>query len=365
MREIAYQLGQQTGRSFLQVDNDNDDPFIEQDENPFLDRQESQSGGLGLALPPSSHLPALISVITTLSRPTVVVLDAFDLFALHPRQALLYCLLDTVQGCRTSMDNKGLAVVGITTRIDTINLLEKRVKSRFSGRVIRTAGISTTADVLSLAKRILCTPISPTEKNPELVDDWNGIWSKRTSECFQDKEVINMMKDTVGITKDPRLLHRLLVSIHMQELRLMARTLVDLCNDSTLTNLSFPISLNNFSSYQLATLKTALVRFLRYVDLLLLGNLRSNLFSDLPYPVLCLLISSIHTITSGHDIFTFEMLFAAFRNQLRASMVAPVQVNGGSVGMVRCSKAILLSVSLFCYNSLYTDHCVHRLSSSL
>jgi len=220
MREIAYQLGQQTGRSFLQVDNDDDDSFIEQDENPFFDRQESQSGAIGLALPPSSHLPALISAITTLSRPTIVVLDAFDLFALHPRQALLYCLLDTVQGCRTNMDNKGLAVVGITTRIDTINLLEKRVKSRFSGRVIRTAGISTTADVLSLAKRILYTPISPTEKNPELMDDWNDIWSKRTFECFQDKEVINMMKDTVGITKDPRLLHRILVSIYKQEPRL-------------------------------------------------------------------------------------------------------------------------------------------------
>ena len=145
----------------------------------------------------------------------------------------------------------------------------------------------------------------------------------------------------------------------------MARTLVDLCNDPTLTNLSFPISLNNFSSYQLPTLKTTFVRLLGSVDILFLRNLRSNLFSDLPYPALCLLISSIHTITSGHDIFTFEMLFAAFRNQLRASMVAPVQVNGGSVGMVRCSKAILLCVSLFLYNSLYTDHRVHRLSSFL
>jgi len=63
-------------------------------------------------------------------------------------------------------------------------------------------------------------------------------------------------------------------------------------------------------------------------------------------------------MTSGHDLFTFEMLFTAFRNQLRASMVAPVQVNGGSVGMVRCSKAILLSVSLFYHNTLYTYHCV-------
>ena len=262
MREIAYQLGQQTGQSFLQMDNnDVNDSFFEQDENPFLDKSESQSVEIGLAIPPSSHLPALISVITTLSRPTVVVLDAFDLFALHPRQALLYCLLDTVQGCRTGMDSKGLAVVGITTRIDTINLLEKRVKSRFSGRVIRTTGISATADALSLTKRILCTPISSAENYQELVDEWNDTWSKRISECFEDKEVINVIKDTLGVAKDPKLLLRLLVSIYKPRslVLLMARTLVDKCNDTTLTDLSFPIAFNNFSSYQLPTLETATV----------------------------------------------------------------------------------------------------------
>ena len=263
MREIAYQLGQQTGQSFLQVDNDDDNnnSFFEQDENPFLDKSESQSVEIGLAIPPSSHLPALISVITTLSRPTVVVLDAFDLFALHPRQALLYCLLDTVQGCRTGMDSKGLAVVGITTRIDTINLLEKRVKSRFSGRVIRTTGISATADALSLTKRILCTLISSTGNYQELVDEWNDTWSKRISECFEDKEVINVIKDTLGVAKDPKLLLRLLVSIYKPRslVLLMARTLVDKCNDTTLTDLSFPIAFNNFSSYQLPTLETPTV----------------------------------------------------------------------------------------------------------
>jgi hypothetical protein len=39
---------------------------------------------------PSRHLPALISVLPTLSRPTVVVLDAFDRFALHPAVAIRF-----------------------------------------------------------------------------------------------------------------------------------------------------------------------------------------------------------------------------------------------------------------------------------
>jgi origin recognition complex subunit 4 len=57
------------------------------------------------------------------------VLDNFDLFASHPNQALLYNLFDIVQHQRSS-----LAVVGITSRLDALDLLEKRVKSRFSHR---------------------------------------------------------------------------------------------------------------------------------------------------------------------------------------------------------------------------------------
>ena len=55
--------------------------------------------------------------MSTLPRPTIVVLDAFDLFTSHARQALLYCLLDTVQSCRAGEGRKGVAVIGITTRV--------------------------------------------------------------------------------------------------------------------------------------------------------------------------------------------------------------------------------------------------------
>lgn len=67
------------------------------------------------------------------SLPLIISLDSFDLFTSRPRQALLYCLLDTVQaGSYTS----GLSVIGMTRRVDTVDLLEKRVKSRFSHRLI-------------------------------------------------------------------------------------------------------------------------------------------------------------------------------------------------------------------------------------
>ncbi|KAJ3168603.1 origin recognition complex subunit 4 [Geranomyces variabilis] len=65
------------------------------------------------------------------STPVVFILDEVDLFAMHPKQALLYNLFDA---CQTAQNP--LAVVGVTTRIDFVDLLEKRVKSRFSHRQV-------------------------------------------------------------------------------------------------------------------------------------------------------------------------------------------------------------------------------------
>ena len=53
----------------------------------------------------------------------------------------------------------------------------------------------------------------------------------------------------------------------------------------------------------------------------------------------------MHAQTSGHDVFTFEMLYETFCDQVRTSQSAPVQVEGGGIGMVRCSREVLMAVS--------------------
>ncbi|KAL8668995.1 MAG: hypothetical protein Q9168_006401 [Polycauliona sp. 1 TL-2023] len=65
------------------------------------------------------------------ARAVVFVIDEFDLFATHPRQTLLYNLFDVAQS-----RNAPIAVLGLTTRIDVVESLEKRVKSRFGQRYI-------------------------------------------------------------------------------------------------------------------------------------------------------------------------------------------------------------------------------------
>ena len=61
----------------------------------------------------------------------IFIMEEFDQFTSHPRQTLLYNLLDVAQSRKTP-----IAVIGMTTRIDIAESMEKRVKSRFSHRYI-------------------------------------------------------------------------------------------------------------------------------------------------------------------------------------------------------------------------------------
>ncbi|KAF8969480.1 origin recognition complex subunit 4 C-terminus-domain-containing protein, partial [Flammula alnicola] len=301
LREIAFQLLQQTGSSLLpDTETDQSSPVQEgqeEEENPFLDSIDTSSGEPTLSLPPSSHLHALIPVLLTLSRPVVVILDAFDLFALHPRQSLLYCLLDTVQNCRASSDSRGIAVIGITSRVDTVQLLEKRVKSRFSGRTIRTAPPGGLQSSLALVRSIL----QPSDLgDDDEYEEWKQHWTSSVDRFLTDKNVVNVFNETFSITRDLKVITRMLTTC---VLRLT----------STQPYLSFRAMSASVDSQR--------------------SRHRNLHLTNLSYPSLCLLIASAHADTAGHTTFTFEMLYETFRDQVRASTSAPVQVNGGSIGM--------------------------------
>ena len=85
--------------------------------------------------------------------PLIFILDEFDLFALRPKQTLLYNLCDLLQ-----MNLSPVAIVGTTCRMNAYNMLEKRVRSRILYRDILfppvqqnlNTLINTTRDILSL-----------------------------------------------------------------------------------------------------------------------------------------------------------------------------------------------------------------------
>ncbi|KIW06127.1 uncharacterized protein PV09_03292 [Verruconis gallopava] len=80
----------------------------------------------------------------------IFIMDEFDLFATHARQTLLYNLLDIAQSRKAP-----IAVIGLTTRIDVTEALEKRVKSRFSHRYVHLSLPKTLSEFVDVAKSAL------------------------------------------------------------------------------------------------------------------------------------------------------------------------------------------------------------------
>lgn len=84
-----------------------------------------------LSHPEELYGPSNESGTATAAKSIVIVLDEFDLFVTHPRQTLLYNLFDIAQARKAP-----IAVIGLTTKVDVTEMLEKRVKSRFSHRYV-------------------------------------------------------------------------------------------------------------------------------------------------------------------------------------------------------------------------------------
>jgi origin recognition complex subunit 4 len=115
LREIWRQLGKE-----MEVEEDGS--------GPGKNYADTLATLLALLSHPSEHTGEYTDQV---AKAVIFVMDEFDLFAQHPRQTLLYNLFDIAQSRKAP-----IAVLGLTTRIDVTNSLEKRVKSRFSHRYV-------------------------------------------------------------------------------------------------------------------------------------------------------------------------------------------------------------------------------------
>lgn len=129
------------------------------------------------------------------SLPVIFILDEFDLFAQHPKQALLYNLFDAAQSAQNPM-----AVIGLTCRLDTLELLEKRVKSRFSHRQIYLFPSTNFGQFIEIAKGTLTLPQDYKSFNDSL------------EELFQNPTVNGILRHIFDISKDIRMFHKICVS---------------------------------------------------------------------------------------------------------------------------------------------------------
>ena len=103
-------------------------------------------------------------------------LDEFDLFALRSKQTLLYALMDLLQqpGVRA-------AVVGVTCRHDAAELLEKRVRSRFSHRRLLLAPRACDSGAAKLVAAALHLPESTETDASAAADAFLALFPKDPS----------------------------------------------------------------------------------------------------------------------------------------------------------------------------------------
>uniref|UniRef100_T1ISQ6 Origin recognition complex subunit 4 n=1 Tax=Strigamia maritima TaxID=126957 RepID=T1ISQ6_STRMM len=132
------------------------------------------------------------------SKSILFVLDEFDLFCHHKNQTLLYNLFDISQSAQTP-----IVIVGLTCRMDVIELLEKRVKSRFSHRQIYVFPTHLFDEYMNLAITLLTIPSTSKE-----TEEWN----RSVEDTFEKPTVSDVIKQYFNNNKTVLALKKFLLT---------------------------------------------------------------------------------------------------------------------------------------------------------
>ncbi|GAA5870074.1 hypothetical protein JCM8547_001454 [Rhodosporidiobolus lusitaniae] len=192
LRSVAVQLQQQGFGG----------PEFNIDEGDYSSNSATMTTLLRLLEPSSSAIAASADAASTStpsnngekSKPLILIVDEFDLFAQHPRQSFLYCLLDIVQGNRR---RGGVAVVGVSSRVDCLSLLEKRVRSRCQSHVLQIMPPCSLTAFTDLGKRLM----KADERAWELERgggpngrEWAERWNAEVEKFWEGKKVKEYME---------------------------------------------------------------------------------------------------------------------------------------------------------------------------
>ncbi|CAB3986929.1 cyclin-dependent kinase 2 [Paramuricea clavata] len=132
-------------------------------------------------------------------RPILFILDEFDLFIFHKNQTLLYNLFDISQSAQNPV-----LVIGLTCRLDVVEHLEKRVKSRFSHRQIHFFNDFMFGDYIDIFRSIVAVP--PRFSNKITAKAWN----KTVKTLCEDSHFRDILYENYSYNKSIRGLHALM-----------------------------------------------------------------------------------------------------------------------------------------------------------
>ncbi|KAI7513893.1 origin recognition complex, subunit 4 [Hortaea werneckii] len=167
-----------------------------------MELDENEQGTAG-----KNYADTLASLLALLSHPAeqgreeaqdqvtksvIFILDEFDLFASHPRQTLLYNLFDIAQSRKAP-----IAVLGLTTRVDVSESLEKRVKSRFSHRYVHLSLPKSFPAFVAACKAVVTFP----ENHPSVVKDGLKKWQDTVEALFSEEGMQTHLRRMYYTTK--------------------------------------------------------------------------------------------------------------------------------------------------------------------
>ena len=149
-------------------------------------------------------LEALKAGSSTSSKPILITIDHFDLFTSHKKQTLLYNLFDISQSGQTP-----LSVVGLTSRHDVLELLEKRVKSRFCHRQLYVGSEWTSKEYACAFGEILL--LKSDDCGNEVTDEFRAEWNSSVDVLVKNDQIVKMLGRLYKLCREVTLLLDLLM----------------------------------------------------------------------------------------------------------------------------------------------------------
>lgn len=229
----------------------------------------------------AEHLSFLLASLKTgdssTSKPIVFILDEFDSFCSHKNQTLLYNLFDVAQSRAVP-----ICVLGISSQIDVTELLEKRVKSRFSHRHLYMWPLPDAASHRQMAGSLL-----------SLDTQGAAAWNTEVQQLLRATTTVKLLENVYNVDKScsklKQLLYLAVIFMVKSDAAKMELEHLSLAKDSCL--------------------------------MMDASNTITDQILDLPILELCLLIAIKHlSQIYDNEPFNFEMVFHEFLKFKRRKM---------------------------------------------
>jgi origin recognition complex subunit 4 len=279
------------------------------------------------------------------AKSVIFIIDEFDLFASHPRQTLLYNLLDIAQSRKAP-----IAVLGLTTRLDVTEGLEKRVKSRFSHRYVYLKLPSSLSAFTEIAKSamILKPPELNVHEKVALINfspdgARHSVKKKKKKKnrgpvTSSDPDFINTWNSSVAVS--PLLQYRRFstdfpnqslfdqpsfLNMHIRPIYHTSKSIPAL-----LSSLIIPISLLTKPTF---TPSAFLSSQLKSIDLLQPPRSNLHLLASLSDAALALLISACRlTILHATDVVNFSLAYSEYVSLVSKARLSTLSSGAVAVG---------------------------------